>query len=446
MWALLLIALLAACHSAPRGSRATPSDAPDAPGDQILSCTLDSCDQDVSPTNRRGVEPCVALVNSACRAAAACSSALPASTSLPDSVGEQLEECDPLLESAGDAIRRGCQELAGAAGDTEPDVVTLLRSAPADTLLDCVDMLNESCNDTRLADLLTATTQLLEDPNTLDVSVLADLVQLLVGACNICIPQCEGKSCGHDGCGGSCGYCAPGESCVSGTCSTSSVACFYTNPKKVHFGGKLVGELATMEVAIHSCGSKPVSITSLRLVDPPERALSDDFSLDLGQLPGVDPGTTVLTKADPPVVVDVNGVVTFDVHFVPDAVNPTDDNGKPIPDVGIVTIVSNEVSHPYELVDVIGVGTNVECPTAGIGVAEGEEVTPADQASLRRLLELRREWRHQQVRVGRPAATRVEVDLPTGRVHPCPDLPGRRGREVRLYVARLGRQRRAFVH
>jgi hypothetical protein len=37
--------------------------------------------------------------------------------------------------------------------------------------------------------------------------------------CNPCIPNCNGKTCGSDGCGGSCGTCPPGKTCsTSGTC------------------------------------------------------------------------------------------------------------------------------------------------------------------------------------------------------------------------------------
>ncbi len=34
----------------------------------------------------------------------------------------------------------------------------------------------------------------------------------------LCIPQCTGKQCGNDGCGGSCGSCGAGLSCWDGTC------------------------------------------------------------------------------------------------------------------------------------------------------------------------------------------------------------------------------------
>jgi len=36
-----------------------------------------------------------------------------------------------------------------------------------------------------------------------------------------CEPECVGKECGEDGCGGSCGECAPEEECVAGKCEGS---------------------------------------------------------------------------------------------------------------------------------------------------------------------------------------------------------------------------------
>ena len=38
-------------------------------------------------------------------------------------------------------------------------------------------------------------------------------------ACGACTPSCSGKQCGDDGCGGSCGTCAAGTSCVAGQCT-----------------------------------------------------------------------------------------------------------------------------------------------------------------------------------------------------------------------------------
>jgi len=38
------------------------------------------------------------------------------------------------------------------------------------------------------------------------------------GTCETCTPQCDGKTCGEDGCGGSCGTCGTDATCLLGTC------------------------------------------------------------------------------------------------------------------------------------------------------------------------------------------------------------------------------------
>ncbi len=38
------------------------------------------------------------------------------------------------------------------------------------------------------------------------------------GQCSACVPNCSDKSCGDDGCGGSCGACATGKMCAAGAC------------------------------------------------------------------------------------------------------------------------------------------------------------------------------------------------------------------------------------
>ena len=35
------------------------------------------------------------------------------------------------------------------------------------------------------------------------------------GTCSSCVPDCEGRSCGSDGCGATCGVCDPGETCAA---------------------------------------------------------------------------------------------------------------------------------------------------------------------------------------------------------------------------------------
>ena len=38
------------------------------------------------------------------------------------------------------------------------------------------------------------------------------------GGCGGCTPECDGMECGKDGCGGSCGFCPPNQTCKGGTC------------------------------------------------------------------------------------------------------------------------------------------------------------------------------------------------------------------------------------
>jgi len=44
-----------------------------------------------------------------------------------------------------------------------------------------------------------------------------------------CLPKCEGKQCGSDGCGGECGSCAPGQVCIQGVCPEEGKECFDGN-------------------------------------------------------------------------------------------------------------------------------------------------------------------------------------------------------------------------
>jgi hypothetical protein len=48
---------------------------------------------------------------------------------------------------------------------------------------------------------------------------------LNIDAPGTCTPDCTGKNCGDDGCGGSCGTCSGGETCVSGVCTGCTPDC-----------------------------------------------------------------------------------------------------------------------------------------------------------------------------------------------------------------------------
>ena len=154
--------------------------------------------------------------------------------------------------------------------------------------------------------------------------------------------------------------------------------CITVNPRRVHFGGKLVGKQATVDVEIQSCGDKALEISALRLTDDS----SSDFGLSLNTLPGVgaEP-TSVLGPADAAVVLEPNERATFQVTFLPDEINVLDAGGVPLPDVGLIKIISNAFIAELD-VEVEGFGVERECPTAIIDVQEGEEVIPQTRLHL----------------------------------------------------------------
>ena len=54
----------------------------------------------------------------------------------------------------------------------------------------------------------------------LDCGACDDGLYCANGACVDCAPQCDGKTCGPDGCGGVCGTCSASKVCLSGSCQT----------------------------------------------------------------------------------------------------------------------------------------------------------------------------------------------------------------------------------
>ena len=62
--------------------------------------------------------------------------------------------------------------------------------------------------------------------------------------CPWCLPDCAGKNCGPDLCGGTCGTCGPGEKCLDGTCIPETCCeglegqkCGWDEACSIHCGG-----------------------------------------------------------------------------------------------------------------------------------------------------------------------------------------------------------------
>jgi hypothetical protein len=58
--------------------------------------------------------------------------------------------------------------------------------------------------------------------NCLDQGLLC-----VAGLCTKCFPDCFGKECGDDGCGGTCGGCDDGDACTTGSCDDALFVCDY---------------------------------------------------------------------------------------------------------------------------------------------------------------------------------------------------------------------------
>ncbi|MCB9730654.1 MAG: hypothetical protein H6744_09115 [Deltaproteobacteria bacterium] len=144
--------------------------------------------------------------------------------------------------------------------------------------------------------------------------------------------------------------------------------CILVEPRRVDFGAKLVGTIATIEMKVTSCGTEPLEIRQITLT--PDS--SGDFDLPLDGPGGLPGGAPTPLK---PILVPINGSINVPVTFVPDEVNARDADLVPIPDEGVVLIDSNAFEAQAE-VELSGVGADLICPTAVIDIAEGEEVIP----------------------------------------------------------------------
>ena len=143
-----------------------------------------------------------------------------------------------------------------------------------------------------------------------------------------------------------------------------SVPCIAVNPSKVNFGGKKYGEQAVVPLEISACGDAPLEIHDIFV----KEGSSPDFDFDLSTLDHV-------PTAEMPVIVPIGASATINVIFIPDAPNPTTEDGSLILDTGILVIVNNSFEKEKE-VELSGAGVEIECPTSIVKCAEGDEVIP----------------------------------------------------------------------
>ncbi|MFH1530456.1 MAG: hypothetical protein ABIK09_06965 [Pseudomonadota bacterium] len=155
---------------------------------------------------------------------------------------------------------------------------------------------------------------------------------------------------------------APADGSPAG--DTITGACIEVMPQQIKFGGKKVGELATLPLEIRSCGEADLEIDSIKLTTDSHPA----YGLDLEML-------SHTPSEDDPVVMPSGETVTVLVTYLPECPDPVHESGYPPPVVGEILIRSS--APPGEkLVEVGGFGALIYCPTAVITCAEGETTAP----------------------------------------------------------------------
>jgi len=104
----------------------------------------------------------------------------------------------------------GMEQIAGCTGWDHPCAVTFAVDAGG-TPMALSSLRLEAVN----GDVLIDTTNVPLTPGQAELSASNCPTEVVLCGC---IPNCSGKACGDDGCGGSCGSCASGSLCVDGDC------------------------------------------------------------------------------------------------------------------------------------------------------------------------------------------------------------------------------------
>jgi len=141
--------------------------------------------------------------------------------------------------------------------------------------------------------------------------------------------------------------------------------CIQVSPGRVDFGGKLVGQVSTINLQIQSCGDRALTISNVEWID-------DGFQMF---------GMTEVALGTLPVDLEPGQTLYLPITYLPEAVSPVGSDGSPQLDEGLLRITSNAYIANYD-VEVSGFGTDGSCPTANITVSEGEEVIPQTNLHL----------------------------------------------------------------
>ena len=165
---------------------------------------------------------------------------------------------------------------------------------------------------------------------------------------------------------------------TSGSSSTSLVVklqaneqtpCIATQPKTLDYGGKVVGEVVTREVAVSSCGDGPLVVDALDLLDASGAPLAEGpFKLEVQSEPlpwTLEPGET-------------RGLM---LSYLPTEVAELNEEGERIRDRASLRIATNAFEGDH-VVGVRGFGVTEPCPEAVIDFQSETVVSAATSVNF----------------------------------------------------------------
>ena len=166
------------------------------------------------------------------------------------------------------------------------------------------------------------------------------------GQC-VCQPACDGKECGEDGCGGECGGCEGG-SCEDGVCYHLSDYCLQGNPLALDFGMVYEGTTMSLPIVFDNCGTGEISVVEVGFASGSDPSFGIDPELLAGSLPlTLGPGQSA----------------TLSVTFSP--VQPSEEvDGTPVPVYAMLVLSTIAPALQYE-VQLSGAALD-DCPVAVI--------------------------------------------------------------------------------
>ena len=178
-----------------------------------------------------------------------------------------------------------------------------------------------------------------------------------------CEKQCADLECGDDGCGGQCGNCGIGNECLDGKCYAQGAFCLNASPELLDFGAVKVGSLSSKTLVFNNCGLEVLDVVSVAI----EEGGSEVIGLDTSELPQI-------PTPDDPLELAAGESLQLNVLFMPAEVSAVDVDGKPVPEASTISVQTsvgvNAAAQAH------GVGLDPTCPVAVIECEEGPEVAP----------------------------------------------------------------------